>query len=193
MHFKRNDRFYKIISVEPGYFYRVFNPFPCRKEFLYFFPVGQIIFAHKFEKGMHLPAKNLKIKTSTIPQAGKGLFTTVDIEKGTIITEYTGRRATWAEVEDDTENGYIYFIDDQNVIDASSDLKSWGRYANDAAGLTRVKGVKNNAEYYEEDNKVFIKAKTTIPAGAEIFVSYGRDYWRQIRDNIKIDQASTKQ
>ena len=95
-------------------------------------------------------------------------------------------------MEDDADNPYIYFIDEQNVIDASKDLKSLGRYANDAAGLTRVPGLKNNAEYYEEDNRVYIKAKTAIPAGSEIFVSYGRDYWKQVRENIKLDTAAKK-
>lgn len=141
---------------------------------------------------MSLPAKHLKVKTSTIPQSGKGLFTTVAVPKGTVITEYVGRRATWADVEDDADNPYIYFIDEQNIIDASKDLKSLGRYANDAAGLTRVPGVKNNAEYYEEDNRVYIKAKAVIPAGSEIFVSYGKDYWNQVRENIKLDTATKK-
>lgn len=141
---------------------------------------------------MSLPAKHLKVKTSTIPQSGKGLFTAIDVPKGTVITEYIGRRATWADVEDDADNPYIYFIDEQNVIDASKDLKSLGRYANDAAGLTRVPGLKNNAEYYEEDNRVYIKAKAPIPAGSEIFVSYGKDYWNQVRDNIKLDTAAKK-
>ncbi|MCH5682912.1 SET domain-containing protein [Niabella sp. W65] len=141
---------------------------------------------------MSLPAKHLEVKTSTIPQSGKGLFTAVDVPKGAVITEYIGRRATWAEVEDDADNPYIYFIDEQNVIDASKDLKSLGRYANDAAGLTRVPGLKNNAEYYEEGNRVYIKAKTAIPAGSEIFVSYGKDYWKQVRENIKLDTAAKK-
>lgn len=141
---------------------------------------------------MSLPAKHLKVQTSTIPQSGKGLFTTVDVPKGAVITEYIGRHATWAEVEDDADNPYIYFIDEQNIIDASKDLKSLGRYANDAAGLTRVPGLKNNAEYYEEDNRVYIKAKTAIRAGSEIFVSYGRDYWKQVRENIKLDTAAKK-
>ncbi len=41
---------------------------------------------------MSLPAKHLEVKTSTIPQSGKGLFTAVDVPKGAVITEYIGRR-----------------------------------------------------------------------------------------------------
>ncbi|HMR83015.1 MAG TPA: SET domain-containing protein [Niabella sp.] len=141
---------------------------------------------------MCLPAKHLKVKTSTIPQSGKGLFVAVDVPRGAMITEYVGRRATWADVEDDADNPYIYYIDDDNVIDASNDLKSFGRYANDAAGLTRVPGLKNNAEYEEEGHRVFIKAKAPIAAGSEVFVAYGKDYWKQVRENIKIDVARKK-
>ena len=139
---------------------------------------------------MDFSAENLQIKDSTIPNAGKGLFVAVDLPKGAIITEYIGHRATWADVEDDADNPYIYFIDDNNIIDASKDEGSFGRYANDAAGLTRVAGLKNNAEYFEEGNRVFIKAKTKIKAGSEVLVSYGRSYWKQVRENIKIDIAA---
>ncbi|MFT3902341.1 MAG: SET domain-containing protein [Niabella sp.] len=141
---------------------------------------------------MTLPKKYLKVKTSLIPNAGKGLFTTVDIPKGSLIVAYEGRRCAWKEVEDDFDNPYIYHIDDENVIDASKDLRSFGRYANDAAGLTRVKGLGNNAEYYEEGLTVFIRAKKDIPAGSEIFVSYGSGYWKQTRENIKADKLAVK-
>lgn len=145
-----------------------------------------------FLKTMSLPAKYLKVKTSTIPNAGKGLFVLVDVPKGTIITEYVGRKTTWAEVEDDVDNPYIYYIDDDHVIDAKDDVKSFGRYANDAQGLTRVPGLRNNAIYYEDGDRVFIKAAKDIPAGSEVLVPYGKDYWRQVKENIKIEQAEQK-
>ncbi len=40
----------------------------------------------------------LKIKTSTIPGAGKGLFTSTAIPKNTKIIEYQGDNLTWNEV-----------------------------------------------------------------------------------------------
>ncbi len=141
---------------------------------------------------MSLQKKDLRIKVSTIPNAGKGLFTKIDITKGTIITEYKGRRRTWKEVEDDVDNGYIYHIDDDNVIDAKTNLRSFGRYANDAAGLKKVRGITNNAEYVELDNKVFIRAKKDISAGCEIFVAYGKLYWQQVKENMEEDLQNEK-
>ncbi|GAB3014054.1 hypothetical protein GCM10027051_16720 [Niabella terrae] len=141
---------------------------------------------------MILPDSFLKVKTSTLPKAGKGLFVTKDVPKGSLITEYLGHRTNWAAVEDDVDNGYIYHIDDDHVIDASEDLNSFGRYANDAAGFSRVPGLRNNAIYEEQGTRVFIKATRRIAAGSEVFVAYGRGYWKQARQNYKIDQKAGK-
>lgn len=137
-------------------------------------------------------SKRLFVKTSNLPDAGKGLFAKVDIAKNEIVTEYQGRLAAWKDVENDADNGYIFHINDDLVIDASKDLGSFGRYANDAAGLNRIKGLTNNAEYIEEDTHVFIKAKRKIPAGTEVFVSYGPGYWKQIKENMLLDRQTQK-
>lgn len=134
-------------------------------------------------------SRTLFVKASTLPHAGNGLFTKIDLKKGDIVTEYKGRRRTWAQVEDQVDNGYIYHIDDDNVIDALKNKSSFGRYANDAAGLQRMLGIRNNAEYFEEDNRVFIRATRNIAAGKEIFVPYGKLYWKQVRENMKEDEA----
>ncbi|HRO71107.1 MAG TPA: SET domain-containing protein-lysine N-methyltransferase, partial [Chitinophagaceae bacterium] len=84
--------------------------------------------------------------------------------------------------------GYIYYIDRNHVIDAGSYSKALGRYANDARGLQKVKGVTNNAVYTEENYKVFIEAIRDIPAGSEILVSYGKEYWDVIRHNLRLDK-----
>lgn len=131
----------------------------------------------------------LFISESTLPGAGKGLFTREAIKKGTRIIEYEGRIRTWKEVENDgVFNGYVLYIKANHVIDASTYETSFGRYANDAQGLTRVKGLTNNAEYQEDGKKVFIHATRNIPAGAEILVAYGKEYWDVIKENNKIDK-----
>jgi SET domain-containing protein len=138
---------------------------------------------------MTLLEKHLVVKKSTIPEAGKGLFTKVAVPKGTRILEYKGRITTWKEVDHKGgANGYIYYVKRTHVIDAGSDKRVLARYANDARGLTRVTGVVNNCEYLEEGLKVYIVAKKDIPAGGEILVPYGKEYWDVIRYNQKIDQ-----
>ncbi len=138
---------------------------------------------------MALLEKQLYIKKSTIPGSGKGLFTKKFIPKGARIVEYKGKMTTWKEVNhDDGKNGYIYYIDRNHVIDARTYSKALGRYANDARGLQKVKGMTNNAVYTEENYKVFIEATRDIPAGSEILVSYGKEYWDVIRHNLRLEK-----
>lgn len=132
---------------------------------------------------MALMENNLRIQKSGLPGAGAGLFTTVFIPKDTRIVEYKGRKTTWKEVEHDYKNGYIYTIDDDHAIDAKSYKKALGRYANDAHGLIRVNGLTNNARYTVDGLKVFIEATEDIPAGSEILVSYGKEYWKVTKRN----------
>ncbi len=142
---------------------------------------------------MALLEKQLVVKTSTLPAAGKGLFTKVAIPKGTRILEYKGKITTWKEVDHNNgANGYIYYVKRTHVIDAGTDKKVLARYANDARGLTRIKGLVNNAEYLEEGLKVYIVAKRNIGAGEEIFVPYGKEYWDVIRHNHKVDLQLAK-
>ncbi|MEO9004251.1 MAG: SET domain-containing protein-lysine N-methyltransferase [Ginsengibacter sp.] len=142
---------------------------------------------------MALLEKQLIIKRSTIPGAGKGLFTKQNISKGERILEYKGRITTWKDVLNGKKfNGYVYYVTRNHVIDAMSRLKSLGRYANDAKGITRIKGVTNNSKYVQEGKKVYVEAVKDIPAHTEILVPYGKDYWQVIQDNIKILEKEAK-
>lgn len=131
----------------------------------------------------------LKIKKSTLPNAGKGLFTTEPIKKGKIVCEYEGERITWAEAtvrNDKNKGGYVFYITKNNCIDAFAFKKTFGRFANDAAGIGRIKGFRNNSTYDIVRNKVFIRATRNIEAGSEIFVSYGRAYWNIMKEELGI-------
>jgi uncharacterized protein len=137
--------------------------------------------------------KQLYTKASQIPNAGKGLYTKKDIAKGDRIVEYTGRVSSWKDAyHQDGANPYIFFASRNHVIDASVDVNSLGRYANDARGLTRIKGLNNNCSFIKEGKRVFIEADKNIPAGSELFVGYGKEYWDTIRSNIRIDKMEAK-
>lgn len=136
---------------------------------------------------MALLEKQLVVKRSTLPGAGRGLFTKKFIPKGTRIVEYKGRVTTWKEVNHDNgNNGYIYYVKRDHVIDARPYKKALGKYANDARGISRIKGLSNNAAYVEDGYRVYIEAVKDIPPGAEILVSYGNEYWKVINYNIRI-------
>jgi SET domain-containing protein len=142
---------------------------------------------------MALFEKKLEIKKSVLPGAGKGLFAKELIPKGSRIVEYKGKVTTWKDVDDnDGANVYIYYVKRHHVIDASRHTGVLARYANDARGLQRIKGITNNAEYVEVGLRVFIESSKDIPAGSEILVEYGKEYWDVIRHNIKVEEQRQK-
>lgn len=130
----------------------------------------------------------LIVKKSQLPNAGKGLFTSTPIKKGEQVIEYLGELINWKEYEKrvlENKDGYLFFINNKLCIDAYPTPQHKARYANDAQGLTRAPGLKNNCEYEIRGKRCFIVAKKNIEAGEEIFVSYTKEYWDCVRYNIK--------
>src|SRR5690606_37349467 len=60
-------------------------------------------------------------------------------------------------------------------------------------GLVKVKGIVNNSDYVVDGLKAYIESTKDIPAGGEILVDYGKDYWKVIRENIKLRKAEEKE
>jgi len=133
---------------------------------------------------MALLEKQLVVKRSTLPGAGKGLFTNKSIPKGAKIVEYKGEIVKWKDVDTrDGTNGYIYYVTRYHVIDAWKTKDALARYANDAKGPGRSENIKNNCTYNIEGVRVFIFAMRDIPAGSEILVGYGKEYWDIMKEN----------
>ena len=139
---------------------------------------------------MALLEKQLEVKESNIPGAGMGLFTSKFIPKGSRIVEYKGRIRTWKDVENEDDNFYIFYVNENHIIDASRIKKSPARFINDAKGMQKIKGLNNNAQFVVDGLRVFVEAIKDIPAGSEIFLGYGKEYWQVIRKNQKLDAAS---
>jgi SET domain-containing protein len=130
----------------------------------------------------------LEVKISRLPKSGKGLYTTKPIKKGAKIIEYKGEIIKWNQYLDRVkrnEDGYLFYIDNKRCIDAYPTPQYKARYANDAEGLSRLRGIRNNSEYEIVGNKCFIVANRDIAAGEEIFVDYTKEYWDSVRYNIK--------
>lgn len=128
--------------------------------------------------------KDLLVKKSTIPGAGKGLFTKKFIAKGSRIAEYKGKISTWKDVDHhDGLNAYIYYINRNHVIDSSRHKKNLARYANDAKGSLNGIKMMNNCYFVIEKCRVFIESKKDIPPKSELLVGYGKEYWDIIRFN----------
>jgi SET domain-containing protein len=129
----------------------------------------------------------LYLKKSLIPGAGKGLFVKNEVKRGEIVCEYEGEIVPWSVCEKRAEEGhegYAFFITKNRCVDAYFTKEAIGRYANDAKGIGRVEGLRNNAQYEiktrQGEKRVFIVATRTIKANDEVFVDYGKDYWKNL-------------
>ena len=100
---------------------------------------------------MALLEKFLFIKKSQLPNAGKGLYTKKEISKGVRIVQYKGKLRKWRDVKHlDGHNGFLMYITRHAVIDGSANVKAFARFANDAKGLVKIAGLKNNCEFVSE-------------------------------------------
>ena len=130
----------------------------------------------------------LYVKRSQIPKAGKGLYTDAPIKKGAHFIEYEGELVTWAEVLKRSEagrGGYAFYITKNKCVDAFDTPEALARYANDARGMTRIPGLRNNAVYAIKGGKPYIQSTRNIKAGEEIFVYYGPDYWKEHKEEVE--------
>ncbi len=158
-------------------------------------PNSSIFNPHRFNTFLE---RQLEVKKSQLPGSGKGLFTRIDIQKGTRIVEYKGRLHRWKDIKhEDGHNGYLLYIHSNAVINAQGTLKLIGRYANDAHGLIRIEGLRNNSEYVTVGSRCFITATKNIKKGEEVFVRYGKEYWELVKkvkkSGVKITQPTANQ
>lgn len=137
----------------------------------------------------------LVVKRSKLPGAGKGLFTTKPIKEDARIIEYRGEIIGWKDYNERVkrrEDGYLFYFNRNKCVDAFHTPQYKARYANDAAGIVRVKGLRNNSHYEIHDDKCYIVAARDIKAGEEIFCDYTPEYWKVIRYNLKLRKAAEK-
>jgi uncharacterized protein len=139
----------------------------------------------------------LLVKKSIIPNGGMGLRTTSRIRKGDLIVEYKGEKLTWEQClkrykEDISFARYLFYISYKNCVDAQRTPEALARYANDANGFSKVKGLKNNSEYKIVKGKPYIVATKDIPANSEIFVDYAGDYWEAMKEEYERREKEEK-
>lgn len=123
----------------------------------------------------------LYVQPSQIKDAGKGLFTAIDIYKDEIISLFKGEILTDKEADKRAEqNQNKYFINLLNggIMD-SMHTPCFAKYANDAKGLLGSQFKNNSIITLDEDDNICIQASKFIKAGEEIFCSYGKAYWKK--------------
>lgn len=113
----------------------------------------------------HTSVYNLDIYTSTIPDAGLGVFANEDIMACEHIDFYTGDRMSFPMSK------YYFQIEDGIGIDAGSYPRCYMAMINDGFE-------KNNCKFaVAKDKQVSVWSIRDIKKGEELFVSYGDNYW----------------
>src|SRR4051812_13914781 len=120
----------------------------------------------------------LEIQCSSIKAAGRGLFTLWKRKRRDVIVEYQGETIDKKELDRRYSPANFLAVYSLAVTaDCFIDSACWrsiGAYANGSC-----KGTLPNARFKINlgSRTVRIVATKIIPAGREIFVSYGRSYW----------------
>ena len=123
----------------------------------------------------------LYIQDSQITNAGKGLFTAIDIYPNEIISLFKGEILTDKEAQKRVSDGKDrYFINmlDGSILD-SMNVDCFAKYANDAEAFSKLEFKNNSKITLDEDDNVCIVATKKIKSQQEIFCSYGVKYWKK--------------
>jgi uncharacterized protein len=138
-----------------------------------------------------VPTKPAKSRTAVRNSGihGKGVFAVREIKKGERILEYKGQRLTWKEAQRrkpfnplEPLHTFYFDIDENLVVDGAKNGNS-ARYINHSCGPNCV------AEQVDEGAKarVFIKARTNIRPGAELFYDYALTTGTRMTKALKKD------
>ena len=123
----------------------------------------------------------LYIQDSQITNAGKGLFTAIDIYPNEIISLFKGEILTDNEAQKRVSEGNDrYFINmlDGSILD-SMNVDCFAKYANDAEAFSKLEFKNNSKITLDDDDNVCIVATKKIKSQHEIFCSYGGKYWKK--------------
>jgi hypothetical protein len=124
-----------------------------------------------------------RIKASSVPGAGKGLWAaTRDFRPGQIVAHYTGDlvpTAAGGRADGFGGSHYVLELSDAVSLDAARTNTADGRMVNDARGS----GQRPNCRFSvnQRTKTATLRALKPIKKGAEMLVSYGRQFWSRAR------------
>lgn len=137
---------------------------------------------------VHRKELGVKVKKSTLPNAGKGLFATKTFNKNSVIGEYSGENVSEAEIgrrygkskHDNVPYGLGANNAKGRVLDSAC-RRSVMSLAN--SGRSRMQSNAKFSDRIKPNGTINVRATKKIKAGAEIKIWYGTDYWRTTKNS----------
>ena len=140
----------------------------------------------KTDRELEVENEYIEVRKSNIPGAGVGVFAKKDIKAGEDLGFYRGEWLNIDEFINENRNfTYTLGLSSGIFIDAEKNGYNWVSRVNTPRGTN----MKTNI-YWDNDGKVF--AKRNIKAGDELYVAYGRNYWRAYKRLTLKNKASKK-
>lgn len=122
----------------------------------------------------------LYIQPSQIKNAGNGLYTSIEILEGEIISKFIGEVISQEEAKKRSDLGdddYFMMLPSGETLDCKR-TECFAKFANDAEGIPSE--FKNNSIItIDDDNNVVLVATRDINSNEEIFTGYGKKYWEK--------------
>jgi hypothetical protein len=119
----------------------------------------------------------VEIKTSLLPNAGKGLFTSIARKRNVKLVPYAGER-----IKDETgnvEGSYVLEYKTNHFIDCGKQTNCCaGRFVNDARNSKQ----KNCRFVYDKiKDEVWLVSTRHIKSNEELYCDYGSYYWKALK------------
>ena len=125
--------------------------------------------------------QGLVVQQSNIPDAGKGLFTTIEFSKNEYITFYDGELITREEALERRRRGQDSHIRSNAVLGDCIDGYT-GQSIPDGSGGASIANHQApptaNSRYDSRNGVTWLRANRNIRVGEEVTCDYGKAYWR---------------
>ena len=119
--------------------------------------------------------QRLVVADSTIPGAGKGLFTLKNVPAGTRICTYEGERLSKEDLPIPNifpRFDYVWTNNTLTIIIDGYNKTSFGPFMNDPADEAQC-----NADIVQRNSKVYVETTRELFSFEEVLTSYGGGYW----------------
>lgn len=131
----------------------------------------------------------VRIGKSTIPGAGFGFFATQNIKEKDSIRKYSCKIYKMGSLQEIPASDYILFNENRlkrikNHVDTNTSNGQAGQYINNFNATTQRSNSIEQLQYNTKfktlsEREMQVVACRDIVAGEELFIDYGREYWKE--------------